>query len=645
MSYDPEPYEQSVFVKMFHNAPRFGAPDNITSVLTAEDEKVALIEYATGISFLGGIILAIFLFWSLLLLIFKCLNKTRVGYLSGARFSNDMKKCCCCGTTLVRSSFVFSTIMLFALCGLTSKYASQEANDTLDSMQQSVQKLDALVEDGNETVAQLLSLGRSLVTVRASVETTYINVKTCLDDVMEKIEKLEELKDGVDLDNITNIFEGNVSIPDSIGGGDGNITIPGEIGGGDSNITIPGGIGGEDNNVTISDVGGAVTDTVGNIGGGGGFGGFGGGGGRRDLQSISDLDISEEEIQKAIDEINSLIQDLDDFGDFYVTTLEDLSVTLDNVDQNLDRADELLEDGKDYTVYFNYIMIPTAVLGAILLLGTALASCNKTGCAFESFESYLVMPLLFLESNIFWLLAIVMGVVAIANADVCSPNPTETVLLVVDEQYSSNPAMIEIVEYYVGGCESVNPLEAFLVYEQQISDTLNQVNETLQYLDGHGILDATKEYCSATATNPQDYDPEVIQSFVKLIDDAYVSIESVMTLLQCERIYDVYSSVLDESTCTALPDLVGASFFTLLFLAVSGYSIATYRSAYLSDDFDSEDGNDDELEEGESFEVVQAVEQGIVKKDDSSSSSSSSSSNSSGGKKAPAQASENVRVY
>lgn len=267
-------------------------------------------------------------------------------------------------------------------------------------------------------MTQLLTLGRSLVTVRASVETTYINVKTCLDDVMEKIEKLEELKDGVDLDNITNVFEGNVSIPDSIGGGDGNITFPGEIGGGDSNITIPGGIGGEDNNVTISDVGGAVTDTVGNIGGGGGFGGFGGGGGRRDLQSISDLDldISEEEIQKAIDEINSLIQDLDDFGDFYVTTLEDLSVTLDGVDQNLDWADELLEDGKDYTVYFNYIMIPTAVLGAILLLGTALASCNKTGCAFECFESYLVMPLLFLESNIFWLLAIVMGVVAIANA-------------------------------------------------------------------------------------------------------------------------------------------------------------------------------------------------------------------------------------
>lgn len=161
---------------MFHNAPRFGAPDNITSVLTAEDEKVALIEYAAGvstkkyslclflasghslklinnqllllifknaqylkISFFGGIILAIFLFWSLLLLIFKCLNKTRVGYLSGARFSNDMKKCCWCGTTLVRSSFVFSTIMLFVLCGLTSKYASQEADDTLDSMQQSVQ--------------------------------------------------------------------------------------------------------------------------------------------------------------------------------------------------------------------------------------------------------------------------------------------------------------------------------------------------------------------------------------------------------------------------------------------------------------------------------------------------------------------------
>lgn len=232
--------------------------------------------------------------------------------------------------------------------------------------------------------------------------------------------------------------------------------------------------------------------------------------------------------------------------------------------------------------------------------------------------------------------------------DVCSPNPTETVLLIVDEQYSSNPAMIEIVEYYVGGCESVNPLGEFLVYEQQISDTLNQVNETLQYLDGHGILDVTKEYCSATTTNPQDYDPEVIQSFVELIDDAYVSIESVMALLQCERIYDVYSSVFDESTCTALPDLVGASFFTLLFLAVSGYSIATYRSSYLSDDFDSEDGKDDELEEGESFEVVQAVEQGIVKKDDSSSSSSSSSSsNSSVGKKAPAQAqaSENVRVY
>ena len=66
------------------NAPRFGHSDDISMLFS--NENGASQGYIKGLIFAGGFILAIFLTWSLILLIFKCVGPRQLGFLSGARF-------------------------------------------------------------------------------------------------------------------------------------------------------------------------------------------------------------------------------------------------------------------------------------------------------------------------------------------------------------------------------------------------------------------------------------------------------------------------------------------------------------------------------------------------------------------------------
>jgi hypothetical protein len=66
------------------NAPRFGHSSDFSELFSKE--AGAPEDYVAGLVFATGFILAVFILWSILLLIFKCLGPSQVGFLSGAPF-------------------------------------------------------------------------------------------------------------------------------------------------------------------------------------------------------------------------------------------------------------------------------------------------------------------------------------------------------------------------------------------------------------------------------------------------------------------------------------------------------------------------------------------------------------------------------
>ncbi|CAB9528074.1 expressed unknown protein [Seminavis robusta] len=73
-----------ILKKRFQSAPRFGYSSTFSD-LFSQDNDVSM-NYVKGLLAAGLLILIIFLCWVLLLLVFKCLGRRKVGFLSGAPF-------------------------------------------------------------------------------------------------------------------------------------------------------------------------------------------------------------------------------------------------------------------------------------------------------------------------------------------------------------------------------------------------------------------------------------------------------------------------------------------------------------------------------------------------------------------------------
>lgn len=63
--------------------PRFGHTSNFAALFSSRDDAI---DYIQGLVLASIIFLSCFLFWGILILIFKCLGARRVGFLSGTAF-------------------------------------------------------------------------------------------------------------------------------------------------------------------------------------------------------------------------------------------------------------------------------------------------------------------------------------------------------------------------------------------------------------------------------------------------------------------------------------------------------------------------------------------------------------------------------
>jgi hypothetical protein len=103
---------------------RFGYTDDLTLLVTGEADYA---NYAYGIAFIPGIILAIFLLWLAFLCLFKCCGR-RVGLLSGRRLKNHSPHWFARTLVMLSAAFALAAGAMYLMKATSSLY------DTFDSI-------------------------------------------------------------------------------------------------------------------------------------------------------------------------------------------------------------------------------------------------------------------------------------------------------------------------------------------------------------------------------------------------------------------------------------------------------------------------------------------------------------------------------
>lgn len=152
-----EPYEQVSATAAMRRVPRFGHNNDFSAVLSNDDSEVE--DYVLGLVFIAGFVMAVFLSWSILLLVFKCMGK-KVGFLSGRPFQNTTR------AFRVRVTFVSAVILFILFAVLLVVNGITNLQDTLQTVSNTNQEVSSLLADAQTITSSLRSLGQSTVEVR-----------------------------------------------------------------------------------------------------------------------------------------------------------------------------------------------------------------------------------------------------------------------------------------------------------------------------------------------------------------------------------------------------------------------------------------------------------------------------------------------
>jgi hypothetical protein len=141
------------------SAPRFGHGNDFSAVFSNSSQDQS--DYLWGLTFAGAFILAVFLAWTILLLILKCLGKDRVGFLSGSAFTTDAPRPFYIRITFVSACICF--IVFTVLCvteGVTNLYSA------VYEVGESNQEVQSILEQANYISLSLMSIGKSTASIR-----------------------------------------------------------------------------------------------------------------------------------------------------------------------------------------------------------------------------------------------------------------------------------------------------------------------------------------------------------------------------------------------------------------------------------------------------------------------------------------------
>jgi len=147
-------YEEQWATKTMRGLPRFKNPDNFAYLFSPDSEQQS--DYIAGLLFAAIFLLCVFLVWAILLLVFRCLGKNRVGFISGSAFevSQSSKK-----PVIVRSIFLLLAILIIIFSALMVTEGLNNLYDTAETLIQSARDVNQVRNNANDALSSMQSLG------------------------------------------------------------------------------------------------------------------------------------------------------------------------------------------------------------------------------------------------------------------------------------------------------------------------------------------------------------------------------------------------------------------------------------------------------------------------------------------------------
>jgi len=174
------PYEPTSATLAMRNTPRFGHPNNFALLFGTKQQAT---DYFEGLIYAGVVCLAIFLFWSLVILVFKCMGPRRVGFLAGGPFirptdlTKEYKR-----PFIVRVIFLICGILVIVFSILFVTQGLTNIRSTVRTVQAGTSGLANITDTANSVFDSLLMTAESATGTRKTLRAFRNDPTFCLNN-------------------------------------------------------------------------------------------------------------------------------------------------------------------------------------------------------------------------------------------------------------------------------------------------------------------------------------------------------------------------------------------------------------------------------------------------------------------------------
>lgn len=174
-------YRESSSTEAMRNIPRFGHSRMFADLFGTEDEQA---DYLWGLIFAGVFLFVMFFMWCIMLLIFKCLGRRRVGpLLSGTAFVKANPNSMCNGPFMTRIIFVMSAIIFIIFSVLFVTEGLTNLKSTVSTFLDTAKDVNQIAQDVNKIITDIVGVANNTVNSRDFLLSTLRNGgKECLVD-------------------------------------------------------------------------------------------------------------------------------------------------------------------------------------------------------------------------------------------------------------------------------------------------------------------------------------------------------------------------------------------------------------------------------------------------------------------------------
>lgn len=529
-------FESNPLITSLHASPRFGHSNSIVDLF----HKDTRIDYILGLLFVSAFVFTIFCIWLVIILLFKCCGEKRVGCLSGTGFRQSRSKSEICRINWTRYIFMFCGALLITSCTLFSMKGVDMVDAALKSIQGSSDDINMIANQTYTVFKKLDNVGNQAVPLRDST-VRILDSNLC--------------------PNKYNL----IGTLDAIG----------------NDLVIPG-------------VDNATSDYL-----------------------LDNLKIINQVEKGAV----QIIEYLEILNDFILGLVTDFETMYTSFIEKKDDLDYILNEIQSNTKWLAYIVLPVGIFAFIFAFGTSLVWKNKSPVCFQKLQSWIFLPLFISMIIVFIIVGLVIYPSGIVNSDFClgtdglnirgndsssilgdvintttlggnnmntsfrlltglTPNPIqqspEASIMAILRATNIYNIDNSIIQYYIQGCRNKDPFEDIRIYEQNLTDTRNQLTNFTNLLTNRTLLPQLEVACQRNYTSVLT----MLVNFTDVIDILKNFTGSALGLVNCQHVNRIYVSFVHDTTCRDVPIGITWMFATFIIISVCGMVMITFRSAW-----------------------------------------------------------------